>query len=146
MATTWDSLRNSFNQFADEAVHRTEAFTDATSLRVRIKYREEKLRDQYARLGRLFYDRMKNAEDSAEDISLVMEKIDALRQEIDRLKEELEISVEKEKVRRETARQSRNGTYEASTEDPESKDGASSDTALVVLEADKDSDSSESIE
>ena len=108
----WDEFKKGFGDFADKTVGKTKEITGSATLKIKIANKEAERDQEYRRLGKLTYAKLKKLEinDSAEltaKISEVMARIDKIMAEIAALKakeEEIKAAKEAEKAAKAAAR------------------------------------------
>lgn len=104
----WDDFKKGFGDFADKTVGKTKELTGSAALKIKIANREADRDQEYRRLGKLTYAKLKklNTGDSAEltaKISETMARIDKIMAEIAEMKakeDELKAAKEAEKAAR----------------------------------------------
>ena len=120
----WDDFKKGFGDLADKTVEKTKEITGSATLKIKIANKEADRDQEYRRLGKLTYAKLKklNVSDSAEltaKISETMAKIDKIMAEIAEMKakeEEIKSAREAEKAARAAAKR-------AQDEDDDEEDG-----------------------
>ena len=108
----WDEFKKGIGSFADKTVGKTREITDSATIKIKIANKEADRDQEYRRLGKLTYAKLKklNVSDSAkltEMISEVMARIDVIMADIAALKareEEIKAAKEAEKAAKAAAR------------------------------------------
>ena len=87
----WNDFCTTVGKYANRAVKKTEELADTASLHIKLKGVDVKLCEEYEKLGRLAYKKLKDESFSgAEEIAACMDTIDGLYARQNELKEELE--------------------------------------------------------
>ena len=108
----WDDFKKGFGDLADKTVEKTKEITGSATLKIKIANKEADRDQEYRRLGKLTYAKLKklNVSDSAEltaKISETMAKIDKIMAEIAEMKakeEEIKAAREAEKAAKAAAK------------------------------------------
>lgn len=120
----WDDFKKGFGDLADKTVEKTKEITGSATLKIKIANKEADRDQEYRRLGKLTYAKLKklNVSDSAEltaKISETMAKIDKIMAEI----AEMKAKEEEIKAAREAEKAARAAAKRAQDEDDDEEDG-----------------------
>lgn len=87
----WSDFCTTVGKYANRAVKKTEELADTASVHIKLKNLEVKLCEEYEKLGRLAYKKLKDESWSgAEEIAACLETIDGMYARQNELKAELE--------------------------------------------------------
>lgn len=129
----WDDFKKGFGDFADKTVGKTKELTGSATLKIKIANKESDRDQEYRRLGKLTYAKLKklNGSNSAEltaKISETMAKLDVIMADIAALKakeDELKAAREAEKAAKAAARKAM---------DEEDEEDEEEEIDLVIME------------
>ena len=129
----WDDFKKGFGDFADKTVGKTKELTGSATLKIKIANKESDRDQEYRRLGKLTYAKLKklNGSNSAEltaKISETMAKLDVIMADIAALKakeDELKAAREAEKAAKAAARKAM---------DEEDEEDEDEEIDLVIME------------
>ena len=87
----WNDFCTTVGKYANRAVKKTEELADTASVHIKLKNLDVKLCEEYEKLGRLAYKKLKDESWSgAEEIAACLETIDGMYARQNELKAELE--------------------------------------------------------
>ncbi len=120
--STWNDIKKSVGLFAERTAAKTRELTDTASLKIKIASHEADRDTEYKKLGRLTYQKLKNAEEKKSEqltleISKVIEKLDEINARIDELRAE-----EQERREAKEAEKARQAADKATAESNQEKD------------------------
>ena len=93
----WQEFKADAGRFFDKATKEAIRLGDTATLYVKIKNLELKLDEEYAKLGRFCYRKLKQNADNAAQIDTQLEAISALQTSVKTLRTELEKLKQKDK-------------------------------------------------
>ena len=116
----WDDFKDKVGKFADKTAQKTREITDAAALKLKIANKEADRDQEYKKLGKLAYAKLKNleganTEELTEKISEALTNLDRILLELNELKvEEAKKKAEKdaEKEAKKAAKATENNTDE----------------------------------
>ncbi len=92
---TWEEIKESASSLADSAVQKTKEWSELAQLQFALKMKESDLRETYRKLGKAYYESLRESGEATGDFSALLETADQQNQKIREFRESIERLKEK---------------------------------------------------